>query len=122
MQYRSSRLLALPLTCIAALLSACGGSSTDATATATTMAAPLATASTILQLDDGSLPAADAQQYAQPQFHMAPVLLDAPADATATSADAAVHTRRAVAIPPPEHAPPDHRCAAHGAGQPQRRR
>jgi hypothetical protein len=89
MQYRSSRLLALPLTCIAALLSACGGSSTDATATATTMAAPLATASTILQLDDGSLPAADAQQYAQPQFHMAPVLLDAPADATA-----AMPTRR----------------------------
>ena len=93
MQYRSSRLLALPLTCIAALLSACGGSSTDATATATTMAAPLATASTILQLDDGSLPAADAQQFAQPQFHMAPVLLEAPADASATSADAAVHTQ-----------------------------
>lgn len=93
MQYRSSRLLALPLTCIAALLSACGGSSTDSSTSTTTLAAPLATASTILQLDDGSLPTAAAQQYAQPQYHMAPVLLDAPADATAASAGAAVHTQ-----------------------------
>jgi subtilase family serine protease len=90
MQDLSPRLLSL--TCIAALLSACGGSSTDAGST-TTQAAPLATASTILQLDDGSLPAADAQQYALPQYHMAPVLLEAPADASATSADAAVHTQ-----------------------------
>jgi subtilase family serine protease len=92
MPYRSTRLLALSLTCIAALLSACGGSSTDSSATAA-QAAPLATASTILQLDDGSLPATDAQQFAQPQYHMAPVLLEAPDDATATSADAAVHTQ-----------------------------
>lgn len=90
MQDLSPRLLSLA--CIAALLSACGGSGTDA-GTATTQAAPLATASTILQLDDGSLPAADAQQYAQPQYHMAPVLLDAPAGAAAASADAAVHTQ-----------------------------
>jgi subtilase family serine protease len=82
----------LSLTCIAALLSACGGSSTDSSTT-TTQAAPLATASTILQLDDGSLPAVDAQQYAQPQYHMAPVLLDAPADATAASAEAPLHTQ-----------------------------
>jgi subtilase family serine protease len=92
MPYRSTRLLALSLTCIAALLSACGGSSTDSSAMAA-QAAPLATASTILQLDDGSLPATDAQQFAQPQYHMAPVLLEAPDDATATSADAAVHTQ-----------------------------
>ncbi len=91
--HRTRRLWALPLTCIAALLSACG-SSTDTAATSTQSAAPLATAATILQLDPGTLPAADAQQFALPAYHMAPVLLDTPAD-TAPGADAAatVHTQ-----------------------------
>jgi len=91
--HRTRRLWALPLTCIAALLSACG-SSTDTAATSTQTAAPLATATTILQLDPGTLPVADAQQFALPAYHMAPVLLDTPAD-TAPGADAAttVHTQ-----------------------------
>ncbi|SDH23706.1 MULTISPECIES: S53 family peptidase [unclassified Duganella] len=71
---------------IAALLSACGSS--NDTASETTSAAPLATASTILQLDDGELTPSDATQFAQPSFHMAPVLLDTPADA-----QTAVHTQ-----------------------------
>ncbi|MYM69665.1 peptidase S53 [Pseudoduganella sp. FT55W] len=97
MQYfsRPGRLLALPLTCIAALLSACGGSSESAgTASPMVAAAPLATASTVLQLDDGALPAADAQQFAQPSYHMAPVLLETPADAApGAAASSEVHTQ-----------------------------
>ncbi|MRX11483.1 peptidase S53 [Pseudoduganella sp. FT25W] len=92
---QNKRLWALPLTCIAALLSACGGS-TDSTAdTAQAQsAAPLATASTILTLDPGSLAPADAQQFAQPSFHMAPVLLDVPADAApGDAAPSSVHTQ-----------------------------
>jgi subtilase family serine protease len=91
---RHSR-LAVPLTCIAALLSACGGSTTDSTAsTAQLQAAPLATATTILQLDPATLPEADAQQLAVPAFHMAPVLLETPADASAdAAAPATVHTQ-----------------------------
>ncbi|MYN37753.1 peptidase S53 [Duganella sp. FT109W] len=91
---RHSR-LAVPLTCIAALLSACGGSTTDSTAnTAQLQAAPLATATTILQLDPATLPDADAQQLAVPAFHMAPVLLETPADASAdAAAPASVHTQ-----------------------------
>ncbi|NVM79056.1 hypothetical protein FHW83_004893 [Duganella sp. SG902] len=84
---------ALSLTCIAALLSACGGSENGADAPQAQAAAPLATASTVLQLDDGTLPAADAQQFAQPAFHMAPVLLDAPEDvAPGAAAPTTVHT------------------------------
>lgn len=91
---RHSR-LAVPLTCIAALLSACGGSTTDSTAnTAQLQAAPLATATTILQLDPATLPEADAQQLAVPAFHMAPVLLETPTDAAAdAAAPATVHTQ-----------------------------
>ncbi|EEF24076.1 conserved hypothetical protein, partial [Ricinus communis] len=91
--HRTRRLWALPLTCIAALLSACG-SSTDTAATSAQTAAPLATATTILQLNPGTLPSADAQQFALPAYHMAPVLLDTPADATpGADAGAAVHTQ-----------------------------
>lgn len=71
---------------IAALLSACGSS--NDTSADTTQAAPLATASTILQLDDGELTPSDATQFAQPSFHMAPLLLETPADA-----QTAVHTQ-----------------------------
>ncbi|MTV41035.1 S53 family peptidase [Duganella radicis] len=84
----------LSLTCIAALLSACGGSDSTSDTAPAQSAAPLATAATILTLDDGALPAADAQQFAQPAFHMAPVLLDTPADAApGEQAPAAVHTQ-----------------------------
>nr|WP_315251730.1 S53 family peptidase [uncultured Duganella sp.] len=70
----------------AALLSACGSS--NDTSSDTTQAAPLATASTILQLDDGELTPSDATQFAQPSFHMAPLLLETPADT-----QTAVHTQ-----------------------------
>ncbi|WP_343731069.1 S53 family peptidase [Duganella sp.] len=85
---------ALTLTCIAALLSACGSSENSADNAPAQAAAPLATAATVLQLDDGTLPAADAQQFAQPAFHMAPVLLDTPEDAApGAAAPATVHTQ-----------------------------
>ena len=83
----------IPMTCIAALLSACGGNTETSPASRVVQAAaPMATAATTIELDPGTLPAADAQQYAQPSFHMAPVLLDAPDD-NAVGADAPVHTQ-----------------------------
>jgi len=82
------RLSLLPMACIAALLSACGGGNNDTdTGTAQVRAGgPLATTSTEMQLDTGDLSSQDAQQFAQPSFHMAPVLLDTPADAEPGSA------------------------------------
>ncbi|HEX7987121.1 MAG TPA: putative Ig domain-containing protein [Duganella sp.] len=69
----------LPITCVAALLSACGGGNTDTDAgTGQLQASPLATASTVLILESGDLSAEDAQLLALPSFHMAPVLLDTP--------------------------------------------
>ena len=92
--HRTRRLWALPLTCIAALLSACGSSTDTATEAQAQTAAPLATATTILQLDPGTLPSADAQQFALPAYHMAPVLLDTPTDAApGEAASATVHTQ-----------------------------
>src|SRR5450830_557021 len=92
--HRTRRLWALPLTCIAALLSACGSSTDTASEAQSQSAAPLATATTILQLDSGTLPSADAQQFALPAYHMAPVLLDTPADAApGEAAPATVHTQ-----------------------------
>ena len=81
--------------CVAALLSACGAGSSDSLpeARVAQAAAPLATGSTTLQLDPGSLPPEDAQRMAQPSFHMAPVLLDAPADSAADEAQGAVHAQ-----------------------------
>ena len=67
----------------AALLSACGGGgsdSSDADSARLLRAAPLATGSTTVELDPGTLPAATAQQLALPSFHVAPVLLDTPED------------------------------------------
>ncbi|NYE62784.1 hypothetical protein FHW58_004003 [Duganella sp. 1224] len=90
--HRTKRLLALPLTGIAALLSACGGSA-DSAAIVAQSAAPLATATTVLQLDPGTLAAADAQQFALPAYHMAPVLLDTPADTASGEAATTVHTQ-----------------------------
>ncbi|TFW16873.1 peptidase S53 [Duganella callida] len=82
------------MTCIAALLSACGGSEQISdTSRVVQGAAPLATAATVLQMDAGGLPEQDAQQFAQPAFHMAPVLLETPADTTPADSSAAVHTQ-----------------------------
>ena len=88
--------LALPALalCTAALLSACGGGGADNAAEAPLVlhAAPLATGSTTLVLDPGTLPAEDAQRMALPSFHMAPVELEAP-DEHADSAAAAQAAR-----------------------------
>lgn len=80
---RHSLIPLIPMTCIAALLSACGGGTdtdTDSSTTQLKAGALMATASTVLQLEAGNLSSEDAQQFAQPSFHMAPVLLDTPAD------------------------------------------
>ncbi len=76
----SSALAPALTVCVAALLSACGGSSSDSLpqARVAQAAAPLATGSITLQLDPASLPAEDARRMALPSFHMAPVLLDDP--------------------------------------------
>ncbi|MYM95466.1 S53 family peptidase [Duganella vulcania] len=88
--------LALPALalCTAAMLSACGGGGADNAAEAPVVlhAAPLATGSTTLVLDPGTLPAEDAQRMAQPSFHMAPIELAAPDD-HADSATAPVHAQ-----------------------------
>src|SRR5471032_250469 len=71
------------LLCVAALLSACGGSGTDSANSDSAKlmhAAPLDTGSTTVELDTGTLPPAAAQQLALPSFHVAPVLLDTPED------------------------------------------
>lgn len=87
----------LPTTlCLATLLSACGGANTDVAADAgarQVQAAPMASASTVLLLDDGVLSDADAQLLALPSYHMAPVLLDAPDD-SAPGADAPADVHR----------------------------
>lgn len=85
------------MTCIAALLSACGASTTDTdTAGQSQASAQLATAATVLELDAGNLSSEDAQQFAQPAFHMAPVLLDTPADTAPGAAAAATVHRQTV--------------------------
>lgn len=67
--------------CAAALLSACGGGSTNDLTTAIQVdAAPLASGTTTLLVDMPALPEEVAAQIVQPAFHMAPVLLDAPDD------------------------------------------
>ncbi|NGZ83368.1 S53 family peptidase [Duganella aceris] len=84
----------IPITCIAALLSACGGGTTDTDAGTmqAQASAKLATASTVLQLDAGDLSSEDAQQFAQPSYHMAPLLLDTPdAAESGAAASAVVH-------------------------------
>lgn len=67
----------LPLS-LASLLSACGGGRPDAAVEPSV--APLASASTTLQLQSEELPSAAALLEAKPAFHAAPVLLDEPAD------------------------------------------
>ena len=83
----------------AAIVSACGGSSqTSQTASPSTTqasAAPLASATTILQMDVASLPDSVSQQVALPAFHTAPVLLNEPydTDATRNSSNASARMR-----------------------------
>jgi len=88
--------------CVAALISACGGSQSNQTAVplvSQNAAAPLASATTILQMDVATLPDAAAQQVAVPSFHIAPVQLSEPSDADAsrsasnTSARLQAHTQ-----------------------------
>jgi subtilase family serine protease len=80
--------------CAAALLSACGAGSTDSASEPRLAqgAAPLATGSTTLVLEPGTLPAEDAKRMALPSFHMAPVDLEAP-DEHADDATAPVHAQ-----------------------------
>lgn len=66
--------------CAATLLGACGGGSESG---GQPVAAPLASSTTILQMDVAALPDAVAAQAAQPAFHAAPMLLNEPDDADA---------------------------------------
>ncbi len=81
----------MPGACAALLLSACGGdgnSDSAAGSTANTQAsASLASGQTTLALDNVALPDTLSAQIALPLFHLAPLLLDAPADADSASGD-----------------------------------
>src|ERR1700741_936549 len=87
---RAASALTLPALCLAALLSACGGSQDAAQST---QAAPLASTTTTFELDTGELPPGDAQLMARPAFHLAPVLLDTPSDAGGAGGGSAVHAQ-----------------------------
>ncbi len=78
----------------AALLSACGGG--DVPLASNPVTAPLTSATTTLQLDLATLPDAAALQLAQPLFHLAPVLLDAPDDANSDSSHSNAPHQQAV--------------------------
>ena len=81
-QRRTAGLLA-PCLGAALLLAACGGgSSADSAALASGAAGGSSTAATSMtfSIDAATLPADVATQQAQPAFHLAPVLLDAPGD------------------------------------------
>ncbi|MBJ7312519.1 S53 family peptidase [Rugamonas sp. CCM 8940] len=77
--------------CAAAVLSACGG--VDNAPANQPQAALLASGTTIVELDTGTLPAQEAQQLALPLFHAAAVLLDAPQDAADAAPGDAVHAQ-----------------------------
>ncbi|MEB0030543.1 S53 family peptidase [Undibacterium sp. RTI2.1] len=91
----------LLVTCVASLLTACGGANDSASTNAPTSAqssiqiGPLvATGTTTLQVDVPNLPDAAAMQIAQPAFHLAPVLLNTPEfEDSAVSALLAPHTQ-----------------------------
>ncbi len=90
---------ALPALAAALALSACGGGSEVSTASEApanpqmAQMAQLATGSTTLVVDMATLPEAAAMQMAQPFFHAAPGLLNAPDDRDALNPDAS--SRRA---------------------------
>ena len=75
------------------LVSACGGGgNTDSIETRIQpVAAPLASGTTIFQIDVKNLPDDVAAQIAQPAFHMAPVLLDMPGDADSAGGQLSAH-------------------------------
>jgi len=87
--------------CVLALLAACGGAdNTPTAATDTPAAAPLASGVTTLQVDNDTLPDAAAAIEAQPTFHAAPLLLDAPDDTdTLNPAASATHSPRKQSVP-----------------------
>ncbi len=81
---------ALPALAAAMILSACGGGDGSSTASqaSTSEPAQLATGSTTLTINLANLPQAAAMQIAQPFFHAAPALLDAPDDSDVFHPDA----------------------------------
>jgi len=82
----------LTVVCAAVLVSACGGGTSDSGNVALqTVAAPLATGTTTLQIDVAALPSDVAAQTVQPAFHMAPMLLDTPDDADSTGEHRSAH-------------------------------
>jgi subtilase family serine protease len=82
--------------CAAAVLSACGGGSSTQDAAEPT----LATQTVTLQLDAATLPDDAAALLAQPSFHVAPLLLNAPDDTDAADRNASAGMRpRTQAIP-----------------------
>ncbi|KPC53733.1 S53 family peptidase [Amantichitinum ursilacus] len=89
----------MPGVCMALLLSACGGDgSTDTASSAGQASASLATGNTTLALENVALPETLTAQTAEPLFHLAPVLLDSPADAdTAAGEQASPHQQTVAA-------------------------
>jgi hypothetical protein len=75
--------------CASLLLVACGGGG-DAT---TSSSSTVATGTTMLSMQAAVLPQVAALEIAQPFFHAAPALLQAPDDADAASPDASSHRR-----------------------------
>ncbi|HSY28877.1 MAG TPA: peptidase S53, partial [Burkholderiaceae bacterium] len=76
--------------CAATLLSACGGGASDMGSKPDEQQVEprIASGTTTLQLNTASLPDAAAAQLAQPAFHVAPVLLNAPDDTDAADNNA----------------------------------
>lgn len=89
----SSGLLAALLASM--LVSACGGGGNvgSGETPAQQIAAPMASGTTILQIDMPALPDDVATQTVQPAFHMAPMLLDAPDDADSAGDNMSAHRR-----------------------------
>jgi hypothetical protein len=82
----------LLLACATALVSACGGGNDSTTSPTPVASAELATGITTVQLGMGNLPGSVAAQIAEPKFHVAPVMLESPADADSVNATASAAT------------------------------
>ncbi len=96
------------LICAALVLSACGGgdvNTADSGSSANPQMQALATGSTTLTINMANLPDAAAMQIAQPFFHSAPGLLNAPDDRDAVNPDASAR-----------HAPHHHAISADMGG------
>ena len=79
--------------CTVLALSACGGGGAEHGQSDNQQAAPLATGTTTLQIEVHALPDEVATQTVQPSFHIAPVLLNEPADADRATASMAMPLR-----------------------------